>query len=165
MRNSVICGIFLEHENGVILQLSAVARRSFTCFTLAIQCNLDSTVSQSIASLYNLSSIVTSALASSTHSALGCITLYWPWVLYSIYITHHTWAWCMSYVIIALHTFLFLTVPCRAYGVLLWEIASYGESPLQDYDTQAIIKLAEHKELSHCLPKWVYVCMYICTYV
>ena len=46
---------------------------SFTCFTLAIQCNLDSTVSQSIASINNLSSIVTSALCASVHIV--------PWVV------------------------------------------------------------------------------------
>lgn len=63
-----------------------------------------------------------------------------------------------KYIIIPVHALLLITATCRAYGILLWEIASYGESPLQEYDTQAIIKRAEDKELSRCLPKWVYEC-------
>ena len=37
----------------------------------------------------------------------------------------------------------------RAYGVLLWEIASYGETPLNDYDAQEVVDMAQNSSLRH----------------
>jgi hypothetical protein len=38
---------------------------------------------------------------------------------------------------------------CRSYGVLLWEILTFGELPLADLKTSDIIDLAESHELLH----------------
>ena len=37
----------------------------------------------------------------------------------------------------------------RAYGVLLWEITSYGLTPLNDYVAQEIIDMAQDNTLKH----------------
>ena len=37
----------------------------------------------------------------------------------------------------------------RSYGVLLWEIVTYGQTPLEGLDTQAIVNKAEDKTLRH----------------
>jgi hypothetical protein len=36
-----------------------------------------------------------------------------------------------------------------AYGVLLWEITSYGSTPLNDYDAQGVVEMAQNGSLRH----------------
>lgn len=42
------------------------------------------------------------------------------------------------------HTLLY-----RSYGVLLWEIVTFGELPLGNFQTNEIVELAQSKELTH----------------
>ena len=37
----------------------------------------------------------------------------------------------------------------RAYGVLLWEITSYGLTPLNQYEAREVIQMAENGALKH----------------
>lgn len=37
----------------------------------------------------------------------------------------------------------------RSYGVLLWEIASYGDLPLESCKVQEVVEMAEQKTLTH----------------
>ena len=37
----------------------------------------------------------------------------------------------------------------RSYGVVLWEITSYGESPLDDMEAKDVIEAAQDRTLSH----------------
>ena len=37
----------------------------------------------------------------------------------------------------------------RSYGVLLWEIASYGALPLESCKVQEVVEMAEQKTLMH----------------
>ena len=37
----------------------------------------------------------------------------------------------------------------RSYGVVLWEITSYGESPLDDMEAKDIVEAAENGTLKH----------------
>ena len=37
----------------------------------------------------------------------------------------------------------------RAYGVVLWEISTYGETPLEDWEVQDIVNAAQKQRLEH----------------
>lgn len=47
--------------------------------------------------------------------------------------------------------FIVFVVLCthRAYGVLLWEITSYGLTPLNQYEARDVIQMAESGSLKH----------------
>ena len=38
---------------------------------------------------------------------------------------------------------------CRSYGVVIWEITSYGDSPLDDMEANDIVESAENGTLCH----------------
>lgn len=38
---------------------------------------------------------------------------------------------------------------CRSYGVLLWEIVTYGELPLRSVSSEEIVNMAENRTLQH----------------
>ena len=46
----------------------------------------------------------------------------------------------------------------RSYGVLLWEIVTYGEMPLEDMGLNDIVKAATNKTLR--LERYVHVCVH-----
>ena len=38
---------------------------------------------------------------------------------------------------------------CRSYGVVLWEITSYGDAPLDDMEAKDIVEAAQDGTLQH----------------
>ena len=40
-------------------------------------------------------------------------------------------------------------VLCRSYGVVLWEITSYGDAPLDDMEAKDIVEAAQDGTLQH----------------
>lgn len=55
----------------------------------------------------------------------------------------------------------------RSYGVVLWEITSYGESPLDDMEAKDIVEAAQNGVLQHSRSellnkgvKYIYACVY-----
>ena len=42
-----------------------------------------------------------------------------------------------------------LSLLCRSYGVVLWEITSYGDAPLDDMEAKDIIEAAQDGTLQH----------------
>ena len=38
---------------------------------------------------------------------------------------------------------------CRSYGVILWEITSYGDAPLDDMEAKDIVEAAQDGTLQH----------------
>ena len=38
---------------------------------------------------------------------------------------------------------------CRSYGVVLWEITSYGDGPLDDMEAKDIVEAAQDGTLQH----------------
>ena len=39
----------------------------------------------------------------------------------------------------------------RSYGVLLWEIVTYGDLPLEQLETQDVVRAVQEKKLTHTL--------------
>ena len=57
--------------------------------------------------------------------------------------------------------FAIMLCMCRSFGVLLWEMAAYGELPLPDVSNKDIHTMAENRTLHHPRQVLLFVCWLI----
>ncbi len=65
-------------------------------------------------------------------------------------LTNHIWSWKLL--------FLFVS---RAYGVMIWEILTFGQQALPDMSTQDIVDAAQNGRLHHTRYKHLVASSYV----